>query len=150
VARNTVYAGVGLGSLSEGFLVAYKPGGPADTPNDVEDTVGGVLGGGDGGGGSGPVGSAIIAGPGATATGYATPVMVTRVGGPLSFVNLDPVQHDVTSEEKGPDGRPVFSSKLAGIGEVAPVEGLDRVQSGRTYPFLCSIHPGMRGNLVVR
>jgi outer membrane protein assembly factor BamB/plastocyanin len=149
VARNKVYAGVGLGSLSQGFLVAYERGGPTDLPRDAEETIGGILGGG-GGGEQGPVGSAIIAGPGATSTGYATPVMITRVGGPLSFVNLDPVQHDVTSEEKGPDGRPLFASKLSGIGEVAPVEGMDRVKSGQTYPFLCSIHPGMRGNLIVR
>ena len=76
--------------------------------------------------------------------------MATQVGGPLSFVNLDPVQHDVVSEAKGPDGRPLFASKLTGLGEVAPVNGLDKVSSGQTYPFFCSIHPGMRGNLVVR
>jgi plastocyanin len=87
---------------------------------------------------------------GATSTGYATPVMVTRVGGPLSFVNLDPVAHDVTSDEKGPDGRPLFASKVSGLGEVAPVEGLDRAKSGQTYPFFCSLHPGMRGNLIVQ
>ncbi|HEX2234162.1 MAG TPA: hypothetical protein VHG69_12455, partial [Thermoleophilaceae bacterium] len=151
IARNKVYAGVGLGSLEQGFLVAYKRGGPSDVPKDAEETLGGILGGGGGGGGEpGPVGSAIIAGPGATSTGYATPVMITRVGGPLSFVNLDPVQHDVTSEERGPDGKPLFASKLSGIGEVAPVNGMDRVKSGQAYPFLCSIHPGMRGTLVVR
>jgi plastocyanin len=149
VARNTVYAGVGLGSLSEGFIVAFKPGGPGDAPGDVQETLGGALGGG-GGGGQMPVGSAIIAGPGSTATGYATPVMATRVGGPLSFVNLDPVAHDVTSDEKGPDGRPLFASKVSGLGEVAPVQGLDRVKSGQTYPFFCSLHPGMRGNLIVQ
>jgi plastocyanin len=76
--------------------------------------------------------------------------MATRVGGPLSFVNLDPVPHDVTSEQKGPDGRPLFASKLSGLGEVAPVEGLDRVSSGQVYPFICSVHPGMRGSLFVQ
>jgi plastocyanin len=81
--------------------------------------------------------------------GYATPVMVTQVGGPLSFLNLDVVQHDVVAEEKGPDGRPVFNTKLIGLGETAPVEGLDKVQAGRSYPFYCSLHPGMRGTLSV-
>ena len=146
VARNTVYAGVGLLSLADGFIVAFKRGGASDIPQDLGET-----GGGEGGGGGGEAGGeTIVAGPGATSTGYATPVASTQVGGPLSFVNLDPVQHDVTAEMRGPDGRPLFASKLSGIGEVAPVEGLDKVQSGQSYAFLCSIHPGMRGTLVVR
>jgi plastocyanin len=149
VARNTVYAGVGLGSLPEGFIVAFKPGSLTDAPEDVQKTLGGA-GGGAGGGPQVPLGSAIVASPGATSAGYATPVMATQVGGPLSFVNLDPVQHDVSSDAKEPDGRPLFSSKLSGLGEVSPVQGLDKVQSGQTYGFYCSIHPGMRGTLVVR
>jgi plastocyanin len=149
IARNTVYAGVGLGSLPEGFIVALKPGSITDLPEDVQKTLGG-LGGGGGGGGNVPLGSAIVTAPGATSTGYATPVMATQVGGPLSYVNLDAVQHDVTSDQKGSDGRPLFFSKLSGLGEVSPVQGLDKVQSGQSYGFYCSIHPGMRGTLVVR
>jgi plastocyanin len=76
--------------------------------------------------------------------------MVTRVGGPLSFLNLDIVQHDVVADDLGPDGRPLFRTKLIGFGESAPVEGLDRVESGQTYSFYCSVHPGMRGNLAVQ
>ena len=56
----------------------------------------------------------------------------------------------MTAVDRGPDGQPVFRSKLVGLGEVTPIEGLNRVQAGRTYPFFCSIHPGMRGSLVVR
>jgi hypothetical protein len=56
----------------------------------------------------------------------------------------------VVSDELAPDGQPLFRSRLSGIGEVVPVEGLDRVQSGRQYGFYCSIHPGMRGTLLVR
>ena len=76
--------------------------------------------------------------------------MVTQVGGPLSFVNLDVAQHDVTADEEGPDGKPLFQSRLVGLGETAPIEGLDRLQAGKTYGFYCSIHPGMQGNLIVR
>jgi plastocyanin len=76
--------------------------------------------------------------------------MLTQVGGPLSFVNLDPVQHDVVSDEKGTDGKPLFASPLVGLGSAVPVDGLDKVQSGRSYMFHCSVHPGMRGTLVVR
>ena len=75
---------------------------------------------------------------------------MTNVGGPLSFVNLDLPAHDVVAEAKAPDGTPLFASRLGGLGEVVPVEGLDRVSAGQSYAFDCSLHPGMRGTLVVR
>jgi outer membrane protein assembly factor BamB len=151
IARNTIYVSVGIGSLGEGFVVAFRPGGTGDVQGDVETTVGNVVSGGGGGGGGGTgLGSAIVAGPGAVYTTYATPVVTAEKGGQLSFVNLDLPQHDVVSDEKAPDGRPVFQSKLSGLGEVAPVEGLDRAQSGKAYGFFCSLHPGMRGTLFVR
>jgi polyvinyl alcohol dehydrogenase (cytochrome) len=152
VARNTIYAGVGIGSLEEGFIVALRPASANDTVGDAQETLGELLGGGDDDPDDpgAPTGPAILAGPGASSTTYATPVMATQVGGPLSFANLDLPQHDVVSDQKGPDGGPLFSSRLGGLGEVVPVEGLDRVQSGQTYGFYCSIHPGMRGSLIVR
>jgi outer membrane protein assembly factor BamB len=149
IARNTIYAAIGVVGLSEGYVVALRPGGATDLVEDVGHTNPG----GGGGGGGGPKtsgGGAILAGPAAASTGYATPVVTTRVGGPLSFLNLDIVQHDVTASDIGPDGKPLFHTKLIGFGETAPVEGLDRVQSGRTYEFYCTIHPGMRGSLAVR
>ncbi len=149
VARNTIYATVGIGSLQEGYVVAFRQGGVTDVPDDLEGSVGGI-GGGGGGGGASVSGGAIVAGPGAVYTTYATPVMTARKGGDLSFVNLDAPQHDVTADKKGPDGKPLFQSELAGIGEVAPIKGLDRVQSGQSYGFFCSLHPGMRGTLIVR
>jgi polyvinyl alcohol dehydrogenase (cytochrome) len=149
VARNTVYASVGISSLEQGYIVALRRGGTNDLAGDAQKTATDVLGGG-GGGEPTPAGTAIVAGPGAASTTYATPAMVTQVGGPLSFVNFDLPRHDVIAVEKAPDGSPLFSSQLSGTGEIAPVEGLDRVQSGRTYEFYCSIHPGMRGQLLVR
>jgi polyvinyl alcohol dehydrogenase (cytochrome) len=156
IARNTIYANTGLGSLPEGHIVALRPGAPQDMPEDIAETVQGGGGGGDdgggddGGGGQAPAGGAIVAVPGSTYTTYATPVMVTQPGGPLSFMNFDLPQHDVVADDKGPDGRPLFQSKLSGLGEVAPIEGLERVKSGNTYGFFCSLHPGMRGSLIVR
>ncbi|HEX8742336.1 MAG TPA: PQQ-binding-like beta-propeller repeat protein [Thermoleophilaceae bacterium] len=151
IARNTIYANTGIGSLAEGHIVALRPGAPQDLPEDVAETfTGGGGGDGDGGGGPAPAGGAIVAVPGSTYSTYATPVMVTQVGGPLSFMNFDLPQHDVIADDKGPDGRPLFQSKLSGLGEVAPIEGLDRVKSGQTYGFFCSLHPGMRGSLIVR
>jgi polyvinyl alcohol dehydrogenase (cytochrome) len=150
IARNTVYVNTGLGSLSEGYIVAYRPGAPQDVPADAVETVSGGGGGGGGGGGQGSPGGAIVAVPGSTYTTYATPVMVTKPGGPLNFMNFDLPQHDVTADDKGPDGRPLFQSKLSGLGELAPIEGLDRLKSGQTYGFFCSLHPGMRGSLIVQ
>jgi polyvinyl alcohol dehydrogenase (cytochrome) len=153
IARNHIYANTGLGSLSEGHIVALKPGAPQDAAEDLTELGGGGGGGGGGepdDGGQAPAGGAVVAVPGSTYTTYATPVMVTQVGGPLSFMNFDLPQHDVVSDDKGPDGRALFQSKLSGLGEVAPIEGLDRVKSGSTYGFFCSLHPGMRGSLIVR
>lgn len=149
VARNTVYAAVGITGLEEGYVVAYRPGSPSDLPADAEETARGLLGGG-GDGGDLPAGATIVAGPGAASSTYATPVMVTQVGGPLSFTNLDLPQHDVTADDLGTDGRPLFGTPLIGIAQTVPVEGLEQVQAGKTYGFYCTLHPGMRGSLIVR
>jgi plastocyanin len=57
--------------------------------------------------------------------------------------------HDVVSVDKAADGTALFSSPLVGLGQSAAVSGMDRVEAGKTYAFFCSIHPGMRGTLVV-
>ena len=107
-----------------------------------------------GGGGGGtlpalPSGATIVSGPGAASTGYATPAMVDQQGGKVTYLNLDNVQHDVNAVQKGKDGQPIFHSKLIGLGESAPIVGADKVPAG-TYDFYCSVHPGMRGQLIVR
>jgi outer membrane protein assembly factor BamB/plastocyanin len=145
VARNTVYAAVGTSALGNGFIVAFRLGGaPA--------------GGGPPGGAppgrpappapSLPTGPTVVAGPGAYATVYATPVMTVPAGGTLSFTNLDVAQHDVTAAATGADGAPLFGSRLVGLGETVPVNGVARLKPG-SYAFYCSIHPGMRGTLLV-
>lgn len=155
IARHTVYASVGIRGLPEGYIVAFRPGGPADVPEDLQESAGNLGNGGGGGGGGGDDGdgesgsASIVAGPGAYATTYATPAVRTSVGGKVSFVNYDAAQHDVVAEEKGQDGQPLFSSKLIGFNQTAPVNGLDKVKSGQAYGFFCSLHPGMRGQLVV-
>jgi plastocyanin len=76
--------------------------------------------------------------------------MVTQQDGSLSFANLDVAQHDVTAVQDGPDGKPLFQTPLIGFGQTAPVDGTDGLTAGQTYDFFCSIHPGMRGQLIVR
>jgi plastocyanin len=161
IARHTIYASVGIRGLPEGFITAFRVGGSNDVAGDIGDTVGDVVGGGGdggggddggggGGGGGGAAGSAVVAGPGAASTTYATPVMVSQGGGSLSFANLDVAQHDVTAMQKGSNGKPLFQSPLIGFGQTAVVEGADELDAGQTYDFFCSIHPGMRGQLIVR
>jgi plastocyanin len=70
--------------------------------------------------------------------------MITQVGGPVNYTNGDIVRHDVVAN----DG--TFRSALAGTGETVPVNGLENVESGKTYGFFCSLHPGMKGQLIVR
>jgi hypothetical protein len=152
IARNTVFASIGVLGLADGFVVAFRPGGVDDAVKDLGETnLGGGGGdGGGGGGGGGPVGPSVLAGPGGASTGYATPAMIGFAGGTLSFTNLDVVQHDVTADDKGPDGRPLFQSKLIGLGETATVDGVDKLQAGRSYGFFCSLHPGMKGTFAVQ
>jgi plastocyanin len=94
--------------------------------------------------------STIVTAAGAQNYGYATPVMVVKKGATLNYANLDPVTHNVVSAEKAPDGTPLFQSGFANLGQTVPVVGMDRVQSGVTYHFYCSLHPGMQGQLIVQ
>jgi outer membrane protein assembly factor BamB len=149
IARNTIFAAVGVLGLADGFVVAFRPGGAGDVVTDLQETdLGG--GGGGGGGPSLPAGPSIVSGPGAASTGYATPAMISFAGSKVSYTNLDNVLHDVTAADKGADGRPLFQSKLIGLGESTPVDGTEKLEAGKTYGFYCSIHPGMKGTLSVQ
>jgi plastocyanin len=101
--------------------------------------------------------------PGAAGTGYATENVVTAVGGPIEFVNLDIDIHNFTAFEeylpkKEAKSRswcsaykkkkcPVFWSQTIGPGQTQ-VEGLDEIESGE-YTFYCTVHPAMKGTLQV-
>ena len=138
VARNTVYASVGLSALSNGFIVAFRPGG------------------GDGGGGPGvpelpPIpggGPRVIAGPGAYTSTYLTPVAVVQAGNEkLQFTNLDLQRHDV--DHFPLDGGPqLFESDLAALGESVPVRFHGTLEAGQSYNFYCTLHPGMFGQVL--
>jgi outer membrane protein assembly factor BamB len=132
VARNTVYAAAGE------FVVAYKVGG---------------------GGGGGPGlpglpslpgiggGIPVVAGPGAAAATYLTPVTLVQADAPsLSFLNLDIAQHDV--DHRPAAGQPkLFDSPLIGTGQTAKVTFTGSLAAG-TYDYYCSIHPNMFGKLI--
>jgi plastocyanin len=101
----------------------------------------------------------ITAGPLAASAGYLTPNVSISKGEALTFTNLDVAAHDVISRQtyrpkrkKGkprPPARPLFASALIGLGESAEVEGIERVKSGKSYEFYCSLHASMTGTLTV-
>ena len=104
--------------------------------------------------------------PGSFAAGFATPVVVVERGEKLTFYSADLPQHDFVAlnsylSRKAarrakwcsgfPAGKcPVFWSPRIGAGESTQVLGLNRVRPGKQYTFYCSLHPGMKGTLVVR
>ena len=87
----------------------------------------------------------VVAGPSVT---YVTPNPTMDQGEPLTFLNLDFIQHDVTATDKGADGKPLFSTPLIGPLEEAFVQGSEFLSTG-AYGFICSIHPNMVGTLTV-
>jgi plastocyanin len=105
------------------------------------------------------------AAPGSFFGTYATPVVFTRPGGPLTFVNGDVADHTITASDAYLPRRvalrtkrcdsysarrcPLFTSGTVGAGDTGEVKGLKRVKAGRQYAFRCDIHSSMRGTLVV-
>ena len=79
---------------------------------------------------------------------YSTPDVTIDQGERLTFRNNDVAAHDVTATTKGDDGRPLFRTPVIERGESAFVEGSQYLTSGH-YPFICSVHPSMKGSLHV-
>jgi len=79
---------------------------------------------------------------------YATTNVAIDQGEPLTFLNLDAINHDVTARGKNAAGAPLFSSPLIGFGQEVPVTGADTLSPG-SYAFVCSIHSNMDGTLTV-
>jgi plastocyanin len=119
---------------------------------------------------------AALALPQAKFYGYATPVIVVSPGEQVSFVNIDLEMHDIVQDveadgvsakkvmpwcKKGKkkhahgghshgSGCPIFWTPLISLGETTPIYGLENVKSGEEYSFLCTLHHGMTGTLIVR
>ena len=98
--------------------------------------------------------SAIVSRPVIVATvagSYYVPLMVAaRQGMSLQLVQLDPTQrHDIVSRAASTTRRPLFASaRSLAFGETQRVPGVEKLPVG-TYPFTCSIHPFMFGQLIV-
>ena len=79
---------------------------------------------------------------------YANPEIEIDQGERVIFRNNDAASHDVTAEQKGSDGKPLFASELIDRGKTADVKGADMLSTG-SYPYLCSVHPQMKGTIKV-
>ncbi len=108
----------------------------------------------------------VSTGPAAQFYGYVAPVVVTEKGGSVTYLNLDIARHDLVQDVQA-DGFagsrkkpwcksfrkgtcPVFWTPSIGLGQQTQVKGLESVKPGKTYSFLCTLHPGMTGTLIVR
>ncbi len=91
----------------------------------------------------------IIAEPGGTYV-FAPGPYTQAQGETSSFLNQDDVTayHNVTAAGRGPDGQPLFVAETIPGGANAPVAGTQYLSTG-SYPFVCTLHPGMNGSLEV-
>jgi plastocyanin len=69
-------------------------------------------------------------------------------GSRVNFSNQDVVTHNVTADEKGPDGKALFRTDNVGGGNLAEVRGVRFLEVG-SYPFTCTIHPNMQAVLTI-
>ena len=112
-----------------------------------------------------PPNARAITGPTAKYYGYVTPVVVIQKGQGITYTNIDIERHNVVQDvnadgfhgsstrpwcKQFPAGRcPIFYSPLIGLGGSENVKGLKYVKPGKVYTFYCTLHPGMKGRLVV-
>ena len=156
IARNTVYASIGMTGLANGYVIGYRAGAPlggAPTQPSRLQTAPGAA-------------PTVLAGPQAQSYGYLTPYLVVQKGGALQFANFDLVRHNVVQDPSADHvarrtkaswcsrwqvrhhSCPLFWSRLIGVNASEPVLGVSGLKPG-TYTFYCTLHPGMRGKLLV-
>jgi spore coat protein A len=95
-----------------------------------------------------PMSATIVIGHGAATKGYRTKVVTISHGGSLSVVNLDSIEHTVTSVATNANGAPLFNH-FAEPGATSSIPAASKLAAG-TYTFFCEFHPTvMRGTLIV-
>ncbi|MDQ1694746.1 MAG: hypothetical protein QOJ03_99 [Frankiaceae bacterium] len=153
IARNTVYAAIGMTGLPNGTVVAYRPGLPVGGASAHEAAAAAAA-----------PGLTVVSGPQAQSYGYLTPEIVMQRGGTLKYANFDVVRHnvvqDVAADHKSLRKKakwcrqfkrgkcPLFWSPLIGVTQSTTVLGVSHLRAG-TYSFYCTLHPGMKGKLLV-
>ncbi|PVG83380.1 hypothetical protein DDE18_08800 [Nocardioides gansuensis] len=89
----------------------------------------------------------IVIGPDAAQKGFQTREVTMAGGGMLSVVNLDGIDHTVTSVAVDASGEPLFDVRTP-PGSTVSIPAAAGLAPGR-YDFFCTFHPHMRGTLVV-
>ena len=85
--------------------------------------------------------------PEGATVGFAPPAIALPKGSAMTFVNGDTMTHDITSRARK-DGEPLFKAPFTGSGDSAEVNGVTSLRPG-SYPFICSLHTQMQGELTV-
>jgi plastocyanin len=81
--------------------------------------------------------------------GYLVGEIYLVEGDTLTLVNGDTtLDHDLRSIDFV-GGSPLFSSAIIKAGQTSDVAGVSALAPGSDYPFACSIHEYMRGNIHV-
>jgi spore coat protein A, manganese oxidase len=97
---------------------------------------------------SAPTSASIVIGKDAQDKGYQTKVVTISQGGQLSVVNLDSIQHTVTSVALNGQGKALFD-RWVNPHTTASIPIASKLAAG-TYTFYCRFHPAvMRGTLIV-
>jgi polyvinyl alcohol dehydrogenase (cytochrome) len=152
IARHTVYATVGMTGLPNGYVIGYRAGLPVGATSAARRAT------------APSAESTVVSVAQAQSYGYVTPYMVVQQGGKLQYANFDIVRHNVVQDPAAdhkarksgawcgqyPKGKcPLFWSRLIGLNQSEQVVGVSSLKPG-TYSFYCSLHPGMKGKLVVQ
>ncbi|MDP9188391.1 MAG: hypothetical protein M3O25_03995 [Actinomycetota bacterium] len=91
--------------------------------------------------------AAIQGGTAAGADLFSAPSYLHDAGTVATLTWVGGGRHNVTANAQGPDGEALFRSDTIGSGSTA-VQGTQYVAQA-SYPFSCTIHPGMNSSLAV-
>ena len=107
-----------------------------------------------------------VTGPAGFVAGFVPPVVVVAPGEAITYANVDIAPHNFIAYEsymnkkqakKAPwcsgydKGKcPLFWSETITAGETTEVRGTEYLKPGQQHAFYCSLHPGMKGTLIVR